>query len=98
MSQSLDLGISFIRKTDILKSHIIVSDFNCCILFWQDWDTQDFIHALYTAVNLRKGLRDKHDLIQYTGNRMDNNQIENECQRILSEIRSVHPDQNTHRN
>ena len=29
---------------------------------------------------------------------MDNNQVENKCQRILPEIRSVHPDQNAHRN
>ena len=36
--------------------------------------------------------------IKNTGNRMDNNQVENECQRILPEIRSMHPDQNTHRN
>ena len=97
MSQGFDLGISFIRKTDILKSNIIVLDFSRCILFRQDRDTQDFIHALYTAINLRKGLRDIHNLIQDARNRMDNNQVENECQRILSEIRSVHPDQNTHR-
>ena len=38
-----------------------------------------------------------HNHIIFTGNRMDNNQVENECQRILSEIRSVHPNQNTHR-
>ena len=98
MSQGLDLRISFIGKADILKSNIIVSDFNCRILFRQDWDTQDFIHALYTAVNLREGLRDIHDLIQDAGNRMDNNQVENECQRILPEIRGVHSNQNTHRN
>ena len=98
MSQGLDLGISFIGKADILKSNVIVLYNSLCILFRQNRDTQDFIHALYIAVNLRKGLRDKHDLIQDTGNRMYNNQVENECQRILSEIRSMHPDQNTYRN
>ena len=97
MSQGLDLGIGFIGKADILKSNVIVLYISRGILFRQYRDAQDFIHALYTAVNLRKGLRDIHNLIQDTGNRMDNNQVENECQRILSEIRSVHPNQNTHR-
>ena len=97
MRQGLDLGIGFVGKADILKSNPIV--FDCCrrTLFGQDRDTQDFIHTLHAAVNLREGLRDIHDLIQDAGNRMDNNQVENECQRILSEIRSVHPNQNTHR-
>ena len=97
VSQGLDLGIGFIGKADILKSNVIVLYISRGILFRQYRDAQDFIHALYTAVNLRKGLRDIHNLIQDTGNRMDNNQVENECQRILSEIRSVHPNQNTHR-
>ena len=63
MSQGLDLGISFIGKADILKSNVIVLYNSRSIHFRQDRDTQDFIHALYTAVNLRKGLRNKHDFI-----------------------------------
>ena len=98
MRQGLDLGIGFVGKADILKSNPIV--FDCCrrTLFGQDRDTQDFIHTLHAAVNLREGLRDIHDLIQDAGNRMDNNQVENECQRILPEIRGVHPNQNAHGN
>ena len=64
VSQGHDLGISFIGKTDILKSNVIVLYISRGILFRQYRDAQDFIHALYTAVNLREGLRDIHNLIQ----------------------------------
>ena len=56
----------------------------------------DFLQSILSAAELDEETVER--IRELIGNRMDNNQVENKCQRILPEIRSVHPDQNAHRN